>query len=153
MTSPQVQTVLEREIGPIPDCQNVVWAALSDFQRWPEVLPDLQTISVSEPDAPGRGSTVHLDWLEGREEIQISLWQRGQCFEWISQNNGNRLGIRFALDPLDDKHHIRLVMAREFEHSGVGSLFYPIIRKQRSNQLRRRYEPLFDLIQSYANPQ
>ncbi len=153
MTTSKVKTVLEKEIGPSPDCRNVVWTALTDFQRWPEVLPHLRTVSVSEPDAPGRGSTVYLDWLEGKEEVQISLWQPGLCLEWNSENNISRLGIRFALDPLDDKHHIRLVMDMEFEQTGIRRIFYPLAMKQKAKQLRRRYDPLFDLAQSHANPQ
>lgn len=144
MSASNVQTLYERVIGPFPNCRQLVWNRISDFQGWPGHLTELVRSDLSDPDCPGRGSKLQLSWTTEIEEMTITHWHPGQRVDLVTQTDSRRLGLRINLVSAADQEHIKLVVSMELAQKGLLRLLYPLQFRRNARRWRDRIEQLLN---------
>jgi hypothetical protein len=77
-----------------------VWPIMSDVERWHEWTPSIRKVVRLDSGPMGMGSRVRVH--QPRLPVafwQVTEWQPGRSFTWVSRNPGVRVTARHAIEP------------------------------------------------------
>jgi uncharacterized protein YndB with AHSA1/START domain len=90
----------EREVAASPER---LWAFVGDVERWAELLPTIRRVVRLGPDGPvgvGARFEVHQPGLP-KAVYEVTDWQPGRGFTWVSSAPGVRTTAVHTLAPRD----------------------------------------------------
>lgn len=151
-TSVDVEISVEVERPP-----EVVWAFVSDAERWPEWLDEFEGV-VPESDGPvGKGSVFRYTVLPGHRSatIEIVEWVPGRRFAWdgppLPWRGGSARPRGFMEVAKAGEDRTRLMSRFQPELFGTMALMRPYLRRWLSRRRTKDAEHLKQLLESPAD--
>jgi hypothetical protein len=125
MTGP-VKKLLSVEYGPATGGRMQIWHWLCSFRNWPEIVTNLQTVEQLDEGAPGRGTTLRLQWPGSTQLWVVSHWHPGQQLDLLRKGATGRRAYRIAIEESGDPGYYRLVVYFQVEYEGFWSFLGPL---------------------------
>lgn len=125
---------------------------LCDFYKWPDYLSSLNSVELSEPDNPGRGSTLNLHWHNRSDTASLTHWHPEHQLAWVSGEKSRRIAVRFSLETAEEDQQIRLMMDVEIERNGPIATLNSFLADRAAADLKQKFEPLFRAIKTATTP-
>ncbi len=151
-TSVDVEISVEIERPP-----EVVWAFVSDPERWPEWLDEFEEV-VPESDGPvGKGSVFRYTVSPGHRSATIEFveWEPGRRFGWdgppLPWHGGSARPRGFTELTTTGAGHTRVVSHYQPDLFGTMALLRPYLRRWLSKQRTKDAERLKQLLESPAD--
>lgn len=91
-----------------------VWPIMSDVERWHEWTPSIRKVVRLDSGPMGVGSRVRVH--QPRLPVafwQVTEWQPGRYFTWVSRNPGVRVTARHAIEPIAGGSRVTLSLQYE----------------------------------------
>lgn len=91
-----------------------VWPIMSDVERWHEWTPSIRKVVRLDSGPMGVGSRVRVH--QPRLPVafwQVTEWQPGRNFTWVSRNPGVRVTARHAIEPIAGGSRVTLSLQYE----------------------------------------
>lgn len=91
-----------------------VWPIMSDVERWHEWTPSIRKVVRLDSGPMGVGSRVRVH--QPRLPVafwQVTEWQPGRYFTWVSRNPGVRVTARHAIEPITGGSRVTLSLQYE----------------------------------------
>mgnify|MGYP000211945527 CR=1 FL=1 len=147
MRSP-VKTLLTVEYGPATGGRMQVWHWLCSFQNWPDIVASLQAVKQLDEGAPGRGTSLQLQWATKSQLWEISHWHPGQQLDLMRRGATGRRAYRIAIEESGGPGYYRLAVYYQAEYEGFWSFLGPLITALESSQARRWLQQLLGGLSS-----
>ena len=141
MTSPAKQ-LLSVEYGPATGGRMQIWYWLCSFQHWPEIVGSLQSVEQLDEGAPGRGTTLRLQWPDAAQLWQVSHWHPGQQLDLLRRGATGRSAYRIAIEEFGGPGYYRLAVYSQAEYDGVWRFLGPLFAAIEARHARRWLQQL-----------
>ncbi len=135
-------------IGPIPNCSDVVWGQLTDFENWSNWSNHIGGVTRTDAGSVGRGSLLEVSVRSGLEKWHIAHWNPGKRIDFIVESQTRRLGYSFVFNGPSDEYNVGLRLTMEFQFSGLGSVFSIILQYLERKRAVRLFEEFTSYVQN-----
>lgn len=103
------------------------WQALIDFRNWPNWLPGVAGVQLTDQESPARGTQLRLD---GNRVCTIQRWDPPRSLDFTIDSKRSEMAYGFTVQTLSAEPRLEISLQIEREIGFFGRLFSPLLRWQ-----------------------